>query len=170
LDAKGYVWKDKVYQQLVEEFCLTGITSQELLQDYLHEFQYSCVPFPNLIEMLAELSAAGIRLGMVSNGFGKFQMRNIEALRIKDYFKAILISEWEGLRKPDPAIFLRALQKLDTAPDQSLYIGDHPQNDIAAAQKVGMISVWKEDTQWPGTIADYTVQDLGEIPNLINML
>lgn len=170
LDAKGYVWKDKVYQQLVEEFCLTGITSQELLQDYLDEFQYSCVPFPKLKEMLAELSAAGLRLGMITNGFVEFQMRNIEALCIKDYFQAILISEWEGLKKPDPAIFLRALKKLNTAPHQSLFIGDHPQNDIAAARNVGMTCVWKEDSQWPGTISDYTVQDLGEIPNLLKKL
>ena len=170
LDAKGYVWKDKVYQQLVEEFCMSGITSQELLQDYLNEFQYSCVPFPNLKEMLAELSEAGIRLGMITNGFGKFQMRNIEALCIKDYFQAILISEWEGLKKPDPAIFLRALKKLDTSPHQSLFVGDHLENDVAAARNVGMISVWKGDIQWPGTNADYTVQDLGEIPNLLNML
>lgn len=170
LDAKGYVWKDKVYQQLVEEFCLTGITSQELLQDYLDEFQYSCVPFPKLKEMLAKLSAAGLRLGMITNGFGEFQMRNIEALCIKDYFQAILISEWEGLKKPDPAIFLRALKKLNTAPHQSLFIGDHPQNDIAAARNVGMTCVWKEDSQWPGTISDYTVQDLGEIPNLLKKL
>ena len=170
LDAKGYVWKDKVYQQLVEEFCMSGITSQELLQDYLNEFQYSCVPFPNLKEMLAELSEAGIRLGMITNGFGKFQMRNIEALCIKDYFQAILISEWEGLKKPDPAIFLRALKKLDTSPHQSLFVGDHLENDVAAARNVGMISVWKGDIQWPGTNADYTVQDLGEIPNLLNTL
>ncbi|MEK4666856.1 HAD family hydrolase [Niallia sp. FSL R7-0271] len=170
LDAKGYVWKDKVYRQLVEEFCLTGITSQELLQDYLDEFSYSCVPFPNVKEMLEELAAAGYRLGIITNGFGKFQMGNIEALRIRGYFDAILISEWEGVRKPDPAIFLRALQRMDTASNQSIFVGDHPQNDIAAASHVGMVSVWKENAQWSGGIADYTVTDLGEIPNLLHDL
>ena len=35
LDQRGYVWKDKVYAQLVQEFALTTITSEQLLEDYL---------------------------------------------------------------------------------------------------------------------------------------
>lgn len=38
LDNRGYVWKDKVYQQLVNEFEITDITWEELLQDYLNQF------------------------------------------------------------------------------------------------------------------------------------
>lgn len=35
LDQRGYVWKDKVYQQLAAEFEVKEITWEELLQDYL---------------------------------------------------------------------------------------------------------------------------------------
>ena len=32
LDSRGYVWKDKVYQQLVDEFEITGVNWEGLLQ------------------------------------------------------------------------------------------------------------------------------------------
>ena len=38
LDQKGYVWKDKVYQQLCEEFAL-DISWEYLLDDYMESFQ-----------------------------------------------------------------------------------------------------------------------------------
>jgi len=55
LDNRGYVWKDKVYQQLVDEFKITEITWEELLEDYINEFKNNCIPFPNLVSMLEEL-------------------------------------------------------------------------------------------------------------------
>ncbi|PIB55720.1 L-2-haloalkanoic acid dehalogenase, partial [Pseudomonas sp. 2995-3] len=39
LDQRGYVWKDKVYQQLVEEFQIAEFTWEDLLEDYLREFK-----------------------------------------------------------------------------------------------------------------------------------
>jgi len=55
LDKRGYVWKDKVYQQLVYEFNIETITWEALLQDYMNEFKHHCVPFPNLINLLEKL-------------------------------------------------------------------------------------------------------------------
>ncbi|MDQ0257747.1 hypothetical protein J2S74_005209 [Evansella vedderi] len=47
LDNRGYVWKGKVYQQLVAEFHIDGLTCEELLQDYINEL--STAVFPLLI-------------------------------------------------------------------------------------------------------------------------
>ncbi|GAA3321010.1 hypothetical protein GCM10020331_034320 [Ectobacillus funiculus] len=68
LDNRGYVWKDKVYQQLVDEFEVTGLTWEDLLQDYISQFKNSCVPFPNLLSMLEELRSNNLILGMITNG------------------------------------------------------------------------------------------------------
>jgi putative hydrolase of the HAD superfamily len=163
LDKRGYVWKDKVYQRLVEEFQITAMTWEELLQDYLSEFKNHCVPFPNLISTLDKLKSRDIRLGMITNGRGQFQLDNIRALGIEKYFDTILISEWEGIKKPDPEIFKRALKQLKIAAHQSIFVGDHPENDVKAAQNVGMKGVWKKDPQWESAEADYIVDDLAEL-------
>lgn len=167
LDNRGYVWKDKVYQQLVNEFGITGLTWEQLLQDYINQFKDSCVPFSNLITTLEQLRIKNISLGMITNGKGQFQMDNIKALGIEKYFQTILISEWEGMKKPDPQIFLKALDKLNVLPSESIFVGDHPKKDIKAAQDVGMIGVWKKDCQWDNIEADFIVDDLTEIPLIV---
>lgn len=166
LDNRGYTWKDKVYQQLIKEFEIK-LTWEELLQDYLAEFNQHCVPFPNLINMLEDLKKRNLKLGMITNGRGKFQIDNIEALKIKKYFDTILVSEWEGIKKPNPQIFKRASERLGVSPEESIFVGDHPENDVKAAQNVGMKAIWKRDSQWNNVEADVIVHDLAEIPLIL---
>ena len=170
LDNRGYVWKDKVYQQLVDEFMIAGITWEELLQDYMNEFKNHCVPFPDLVSTLEELRRDNLLLGMITNGRGQFQMDNIEALEIKKYFEVILISEWEEIKKPDPQIFKRALEQMNVLPHECVFVGDHPDNDVKAAQNVGMKGIWKKDWQWKNVDADFIVDDLGELPKIIETI
>ncbi|MEI2358369.1 HAD family hydrolase [Mesobacillus zeae] len=170
LDNRGYVWKDKVYQQLVDQFSIAETTWEELLQDYISEFKNNCVPFPNLTRMLEELKSNDLILGIITNGYGQFQMDNIKALGIDKYFEAILVSEWEGIKKPDPQVFKKALKKLNVLPHQSIYVGDHPKNDVKASQNVGMKGIWKRDYQWNNVEAEYIVDDLLEIPLIIEKL
>lgn len=167
LDARGYVWKDRVYQQLVEEFEIEGIDWKTLLEDYVANFHAHCIPFPNLQSMLEDLAQELIQLGMITNGRGQFQLDNIAALGIADYFEEILISEWEGMAKPDPLIFQKALSSLGVSPDEAVYIGDHPKNDIQAAQAIGMKAIWKRDAYWNCQAADGEIDDLNEIVGLL---
>lgn len=170
LDCHGYVWKDKVYQQLTEEFKIQNITWDLLLQDYLDYFRFHCVPFADVKKMLVTLKNNHLLLGLITNGFGKFQMCNIKALGIEQYFDVILVSEWEGIKKPDPEIFHRALNKLDVTPGQSVFVGDHPVNDVLAAQYIGMKGIWKRNSDWEEVEADFTVKKLIEIPAIIRNL
>lgn len=170
LDSRGYVWKDKVYQQLVDEFEITGVNWEGLLQDYISEFKNSCVPFPNLLSMLEDLRKSNLILGIITNGYGQFQMDNIKALGIEKYFKTILVSEWEGIKKPEPQIFKRALEQLNVSANESIFVGDHPENDVKAAQNVGMKGIWKKDSQWENVKADIIVDDFADLPLIIKNL
>ena len=170
LDKRGYVWKDKVYQQLIDEFTIVSITWEALLQDYLNEFKHHCVGFPHIHEMLGGLKKNGFALGMITNGYGQFQMDNINALQIEQYFDVILVSEWEGIKKPNPQIFMNALQKLHVEPSESVFIGDHPENDVKAAQYVGMKAIWKKDVEWNDVQADAVIDDYLELPLILENL
>lgn len=164
LEENGYVWKDKVYQKLAEELAVRRMPPGELLDDYLTQFKHHCTPFPNLISMLDELKKKGYRLGLVTNGYGVFQYDTIQALKIKDYFDTILISEMEGLRKPDPLVFERAAERLNVKTEECMFVGDHPKNDVEAAKNAGMVAVWKTSSHWKeAEAADYTIRDLSEL-------
>ncbi|WP_369436432.1 HAD hydrolase-like protein [Lysinibacillus fusiformis] len=74
------------------------------------------MPFPNLLEMLEELMNTNLILGIITNAIGQFQMDSIKALGIENYFQPILVSEWEGVKKPDPNILTKQVN------DRSRYI------------------------------------------------
>lgn len=159
-----------MYQQLVDEFEITHVNWEDLLQDYISEFKHSCVPFPNLISMLEDLRKGNLLLGIITNGYGQFQMDNIKALGIEKYFKTILVSEWEGIKEPAPKIFKKALEKLKVSANESIFVGDHPENDVKVAQNVGTKGIWKKDFQWENIKANITVDDLTELPLIIKSL
>ncbi|MCC0566490.1 HAD family hydrolase [Brevibacillus borstelensis] len=90
------------------------------------------------------------------------------ALHIEHFFDKALISEWEGLQKPDPAIFLRALAKLGVPAEDALFVGDHPENDVRASRAVGMKAVWKRNEQFETVAeADAVIDDLGELIHIV---
>ena len=169
LDHKGYVWKDKVYQQLLNEYDLSNLTWEGMLADYLHYFPAHCVPFLHMEDVLKELKKKGLLLGMITNGFTDFQWMNIKALGIDHYFDTILVSEQEGIKKPHKDIFLRALKALNVSAEESVYIGDHPENDVLGARGAGMHAVWKKDAFFDGSFTDsYIIEDLKELLNVMN--
>lgn len=93
--------------------------------------------------------------------YGQFQYANVQGLGIEAYFDCILISEWEGLRKPDPALFHRALKNLSVRAEEAIYVGDHPDNDVRASRAIGMTAIWKEDRYYEiPAEADAMIRDL----------
>lgn len=163
LDARGYVWKDKVYSQLLQELNITALTWEELLEDYITNFRHSCAGFQKLHEVLGELKQMGMKLGIISNGKTQFQMDNIKALGIEGYFDSILISEAVGLRKPDSQIFHKGLEDLAVTASHSIFVGDHPENDVAASKRAGMTGIWKRDDYWHSAEADFIIDELEEL-------
>ena len=167
LDARGYVWKDKVYSQLLQELNIAALTWEELLEDYITNFKHSCTGFHNLHEVLGKLKQMGMKLGIISNGKTHFQMANINALGIEGFFDSILISEAVGLRKPDSLIFQKGMEALAVSAAGSIFVGDHPENDVTASKRAGMIGIWKRDDYWHSAEADFTIEELEELLSII---
>lgn len=168
LDRNGSVWKDKVYQQLILEFGFAGVQWHTLLDDYVSRFRRHCIGFPNLIRVLTRLKDDRIKLALISNGFGQFQYDNFKALGIAHCFDEVLISEWEGLRKPDRAIFERALAKLGVTPDKALFVGDHPEHDIRGSRDAGMRAVWKRNRRFDEAVGAFAaIDDLEELIRIV---
>lgn len=100
LDNNGYTWKDTVYATLLSEYNITTLTQEQLLHDYITNFQHHCIPFQNMHELLQRLTQQNIKIGIITNGFTDFQMNNLRALNIHTYTNTILVSEAEGIKKP----------------------------------------------------------------------
>ncbi|GEC88011.1 HAD family hydrolase [Brevibacillus brevis] len=134
LDQRGYVWKDVVYQTILEESKTEEVTSLCLLEEYVHLFWQDCLSFRGVVETLQILHQLGMKLGIITNGRSEFQMKNLNAIGIEPFFHAILISEREGVSKPESIILERALDRLGVKASEAVYVGDHPVNDVQGAR------------------------------------
>ncbi len=166
LDARGSLWKDRVYQELVTVLKIQSVTWEELFADFEARISGHCLPFDSLHETLEKL-AGEYRLGLITNGRTHFQARTIEALGIAPCFAAILISETEGVRKPDSEIFRRALTRLALHPDEAVYVGDHPVTDIQGARDAGLAGFWKRNTDFSEPPCEAVFDHLAELPHLL---
>ncbi len=89
------------------------------------------------------LAAERRRLGIVSNSTSEASVRRIlHRAGILDYFERIVSSGTEGVAKPDPEIFRRAVARLGVAPAEALYVGNLPRTDALGARAAGLRSVW----------------------------
>ena len=171
LDAHGHGDKHQVFRMLEREFGMPPGTWQKLLEDYETHFPHIAAPFPKAHQTLASLRDSGFKLGLVTNGPVTSQQPKIDGLGIGRYFGTILISGVEGVSKPDPEIFRRAVCNLGVAAEETVMIGDNPVADIGGARAFGMKAIWKQDDYWPAPDAvDGVVRDLDELPALISSL
>jgi putative hydrolase of the HAD superfamily len=168
LDDHGYIPKTEAYPRAQDKLRLDGTLGDQLLQDFEENFHDMAIPFPGMHEALTSLSAMGLRMGLVTNGRIRSQRPKIAALKIGGYFQAILISEEQGVRKPDPEIYRRALQALGSDAQSSVFIGDHPVADIEGPARLGMRTIWKRNTCWPApNRMDAAIDDMREIVPII---
>jgi putative hydrolase of the HAD superfamily len=95
----------------------------------------------------------------------------MSAGRIARHVQSVVVSEAVGVKKPDRQIFEAAQERLGVSATQSIFIGDHPQNDIVGPQALGMKAIWFRDDFWGGApTAQAQTDRLLEIPGLIKRL
>jgi len=150
LDARGSVHKSKVYAVLLDEFGGEPSVLERLFADYSLGCCNYARPFDGATELLSALRQRGRRLGIVTNGEAAFQRAHIAALGLEPLLDAVLVSEEEGLRKPDPQLFHRAAARLGVEPEACLFVGDNPTADVLGAAAAGMKTLWFRCSQaWP---------------------
>jgi putative hydrolase of the HAD superfamily len=92
---------------------------------------------PGTPEALRRLRARGVRLGVVSNSDGRVESALREA-GLLDLFEVVVDSSIAGVEKPDPRIFLAALEQLGVPAGEALYVGDVHEVDVVGARAAGM--------------------------------
>lgn len=101
--------------------------------------------YPHIGATLAALKRRGLRIGLVSNTgrtWGRFLKPIQDDLGIGKYFDVRVFSDEVGIRKPEPAIFERALEQLGLRPAEVVHVGDDLIADVAGSKALGMRAVW----------------------------
>jgi len=120
--------------------------------------------------VLEKLSHLGCSLGIISNFYG-----NIETLcnefGYTPFLKVILDSAVAGVRKPDPAIFRKALDALGVPASETAFVGDSFERDIVPAKMLGLQTFWllgdQERTAPEPGRADAVLRSLEDLPAIV---
>jgi FMN phosphatase YigB (HAD superfamily) len=90
------------------------------------------------------------------------------------YFDARITSGDTRFMKPHPAIYWRMLGMLHLTPEEAVFVGDRPENDIQGANAVGMISVHMNPPHVKfdlnGIIPNYTITQLQQLLPILEQL
>lgn len=92
-----------------------------------------------LIEFIRALRPR-YKTGLLSNNFPSLRQTMREVWRIEDAFDTIIVSAEVGLLKPDKRIYRLALDELQVAPEESIFVDDFELN-LSGAHAVGMESI-----------------------------
>lgn len=167
-------WR-KTLQACVEDGILFPIADEDF-SEIIHFILHSCwtmdaVPYPFTIPTLLKLRDMGCKIGIITNGGHEVQSRKIQMLGLEGYTDEIIISGDIGAHKPDAKPFVLMSQRLNIPPQELLYVGDHPINDVDGSRNAGYTPVWVKTTGYwcfdEILHAQYEVETVEEIPALV---
>jgi putative hydrolase of the HAD superfamily len=93
--------------------------------------------YPDAAPALAALRADGRRIVCVSNWDCSLP-EVLERCELGAAVDGVVTSAAVGVRKPDPAIFVPALELAGCGPDEAIYVGDTPEEDRVAGEAAGI--------------------------------
>jgi putative hydrolase of the HAD superfamily len=101
------------------------------------------VPVPGAVETIAALRGRGLKTGLITV-CSEDVPRLWAETAFHGLFDAEVFSSSVGLRKPDPRIYGLALDELDVAPEEAMFVGDGANDELGGAERVGMTAVMLE--------------------------
>jgi len=122
--------------------------------------------FPGILESIADAKRLGLRLAVASSSHRDWVTLHLKRLGILDAFDTVVTADDVTEVKPDPALYLLALQCLDLQPDEAIVLEDSP-NGITAAQAAGIFCVAVPNSltrHLPIGHADLEIQSLAKTP------
>lgn len=101
--------------------------------------------YPDVLPALEQWRRIGIQLGILSN-FDSRLYSVLKVLKLEEFFTSVTISTEVGFAKPDPQIFITALQKHYCEPQDAWHIGDSFKQDYQGAKAAGLKPIFLERT------------------------
>ncbi len=118
---------------------------------------------PGAAEVLRELKRRGYRLALVADGRPGTYTNVLGQHGVLDLFDVLTISELVGCEKPDPRMFVAALDQLGISRadyGRTVMVGNNLERDIKGANLLGMVSIWID---WAPRRSK-TPADVSEVP------
>jgi FMN phosphatase YigB (HAD superfamily) len=148
---------------------------RERLASGMEDWRFPDDFYPDVIDTLRAVRAAGYRIGIAGN-----QPDGADEALAGAGIDVDLIgssASW-GVQKPDPAFFARIARELDLPPERIAYVGDRIDNDVIPAADAGMVAIHLRRGPWAWIQAGRetrrgaaaTIDGLAELPGVLAAL
>ena len=118
---------------------------------------------PGAAEWLARLRETGWKQVLASSAPHANIDSALEALDLGRWLDGLVSAEEVGVGKPDPAIFLRAAERVGVPPARCIVVEDAPAG-LEGARRAGMRCVGVLSSHFPELVADVVVPSLEALP------
>lgn len=126
------------------------------------------VPLDGAREAVSALRRAGLRTGVVSNADGRAAALLAEAGLAPD-LEVVVDSHLEGVEKPDPEIFRRALARLGVPAARAVFVGDIWSIDGEGSRAAGLRPILLDATGGYADLACERIATLAELPDRLGL-
>ena len=137
--VRGFITEAEYFAGINKRYpCANPITVESFVAES-GEFYSKSEP---VYELVAQLREHHIVTGLLSNVY-EFGAKKLQADGLYDGFDPLILSYKEGLAKPDPELFERALERLKLPGNEVLFIDDQERFE-EQAEHVGMHFIWAQ--------------------------
>jgi pyrophosphatase PpaX len=107
-------------------------------RDYHHQHHDELLnEYPGALEAVRALKERGVKLGVVTSKMPWSTQRGLELCGFDGMFDAFVTAKDVERHKPEPEPVLRALELLQSSPEETIFVGDSP-HDMAAGRAAGV--------------------------------
>ncbi len=125
------------------------------------------VLFDDVIDTLKDLKAQSLKLGLLTNLQSEVNSMCRE-LGIAAYLDFTVTSAEAGADKPQPPIFLKALELAHVKAAEAIHVGDQYQNDVLGARGVGILPILLDRADYYTEITDCPrIRSLSEVNKFV---
>jgi HAD superfamily hydrolase (TIGR01509 family) len=162
---RGDLSPDEYWDQILLMVGVADAMKRRALVCQIENYSDNVLPIPGGREALAGLKQRGFLLGIVTDTIYPIERKMgwLDRVGVAEFINVVACSTVVGAHKPDPAIYLDALQQAHLTPDEAAFVG-HDADELEGAHRVGMATVAVNHD--PGAKADYYARSLVDLLNV----
>lgn len=140
-------WIRGIGTPLVEQLRQFAIDDHEL-EALLHRYRQHQTEhhdrltrcYPDVPDVVAQLSRDGYRLGIVTSKATPIAQRSLTFVGLGAFFETVVGYDDTSRHKPNPEPVFEALTRLGVGPGEAVFVGDSP-HDVRAGDAAGVVTV-----------------------------
>jgi len=160
--------REPIFAELLDD----EASANAAAETYRNAIGDALVPIEGAESMITDLERT-YRVGLLTDGPVCAQQAKLDALGWNDLFDSVVITGSLVAGKPDERAFRAIIEALSADADETVYVGDRPEIDVAGARDAGLRAIHVIDNGETAPEADATVERDAlavDLPGLLDAL